>query len=103
MLTDKLNSKLEKARELGRSLDKSLAIEYLWFDAFNHGRARAHWVGKGTSYNNRVTMPLHYGHEFIITDGNGEQRMFTYEDVPETLGGGLKNDQWQRVTNLTVS
>lgn len=89
MITDKINSKLDEAKKLGRKLDKALALEYLWPEAFDHGRARAHWLGKTpTTIHFKKGEALHLYHEFIITDGKGEQRFFGYEEVPELLGGG---------------
>ena len=101
MITDKLHSKLSEAKALTRSLDKSLALEYLWPEAFNHGRARASWTGtarQGT-YLTRND-PTHLHHEFRITDGDGEMRSFSYDDTPEILGGGLPTEMYRRVTNL---
>ena len=103
MITDKINSKLDEAKKLTRKLDKSIALEYLWPEAFDHGRARAHWFGKTPStIHFKKGEPLHLHHEFHITDGDGNKKMFSYDDVPTILGGGLPDDQWSRITNLTV-
>jgi len=105
MLTDKLHGKLEEAKRLTHKLDRSLALEYLWPDAFNHGRARAHWFGPSTTEPTnymRPNQPVHLFHEFHITDSKGNKMMFTYYEVPEILGGGLKEEMYRRVTNLTI-
>ena len=104
MLTDKLNSKVNEAKKLTRKLDKALALEYLWPDAFQYGRARAHWFGPSGTNTTRGLMPdtpLHLKHEFVITDSLGNTRSFGYEETPEILSGGLPDGQWQRRTNLT--
>lgn len=101
MITDKLNSKLDEAKKLTRKLDKSIALEYLWPEAFDHGRARAHWFGKANHGNAVLNKPVHMYHEFHITDGDGNKKMFSYDDVPTILGGGLPDNQWRRITNLT--
>jgi len=101
MITDKINSKLDEAKKLMRKLDKALALEYLWPEAFEHGRARAHWLGKKPARNTLPDTPLHLYHEFIITNGDGEQKFFGYEETPEILGGGLPVSAYRRVTNLT--
>jgi hypothetical protein len=105
MITDKLNSKLAEAREVMLKLDKSLALEYLWPDAFKHGRARAHWFGPAGTNDARYLphgAPFHLKHEFVVTDAKGNTRSFDYEEVPSILEGGLEKEMWQRVTNLTV-
>jgi hypothetical protein len=104
MITDKLHGQLDKAKALTRKLDKALALEYLWPDAFQYGRARSHWFGPSGTNDTRYMrhdQPLHLKHEYIITDGEGNTRSFDYEEVPDILQGGLKKEMWQRVTNLT--
>ena len=102
MITDKLNSKLSKAKALTKKLDRSLALEWLWPEAFNHGRARAYWTGKQPRGMHLTRNdPTHLHHEFRITDGDGEMRSFSYDDTPEILGGGLPTEMYRRVTNLT--
>jgi len=98
MITDKINSKLDDAKKLTRKLDKALALEYLWPEAFEHGRVRAHWLGKKLARIRLPDTPLHLHHEFIITNGAGEQQFFSYEETPEILGGGLPVSAYRRVT-----
>jgi hypothetical protein len=95
-----LNSKLNEAKKLTRKMDKSLALEYLWPEAFEHGRARAYWFGKAAAQRGKPDQPHRY-HEFIITNSKGDSRSFAYEQVPTLLNGGLPEDQWRRITNLT--
>ena len=102
MITDKLNSKLSEAKALTRKLDRSLALEFLWPEAFDHGRARAHWFGKAQDSRKHGKLdPVHKRHEFRITDAKGDMRSFAYDDVPDVLGGGLPVEMYRRVTNLT--
>jgi hypothetical protein len=104
MITDKLHSKVDESKKLMVKLDKSLALEYLWPDAFQYGRARAHWFGpSGTNHTFLMArdQPLHLKHEFVVTDAKGNTRSFDYEEVPTVLQGGLPEEQWRRITNLT--
>ena len=88
-ITDLLKDKQAIARELTRELDRSIAIEQLWPEAFEHGRVRAYWVGKQQAGNLVRLHGGHYGHEYHITDSKEECRMFAFNDVPNVLGGGL--------------
>ena len=90
MLTDKLKDKQAQASALMKKLDRSMAIESLWPEVFDHGRASTYWFGKAHAQFRRLARdPIHMHHEFVMTNGNGEKRMFKYDDVPEVLGGGL--------------
>ena len=89
MLTDKLTAKQAQARALTKKLDRSIALEYLWPEVFDNGRARGYWLGTQPNYV-APDLPLHREHEYIITDGKGDKRYFKFDDVPELLGGGYE-------------
>jgi hypothetical protein len=101
-MLSELKKKQAEAKKLTDKLDKALALEYLWPEAFEHGRARSHWYGAaGTSCMGfkRPGEPLHLKHKFTITDGEGNARLFSYDEVPKILGGGLdKDDELPKVT-----
>lgn len=102
MVTENLQNKLAKAQELTRSLDKSLAMEWLWPEVFEHGRVRAYWRGVSPK-NQDPRTPVHKYHEYVITNGEEEQRSFSFEQVPEILGGGLKREAYRRFPKVTES
>lgn len=87
MGTKKIKELVKKQSELIRGLDRSMALEVLWPEVFNHGSASSYWLGKVHSRGG-LPHPLHFHHEFVVTNGLKEKRYFSYHDVPVILGGG---------------
>lgn len=73
------------AADLQASLERSLAIQQLWPEAFDHGKCTAAWVGK-----QRVAYKLaeNSNRALHITCGCGEVQVFEFDKVPKILGGG---------------
>ena len=95
-MLSELKKKQAEARKLTDKLDKALALEKLWPEAFDHGRARAHWYGAAGTNDMRFMrpdQPIHLKHEFVITDGEGNVRSFSFDDTPKIFGGGLEKDE----------
>lgn len=109
---ERIGALQDEARELRHKLSKSLAIQELWPEAFDHGRVRSQWVDRrpahqrshsggqlnhtyrGMRRNGTVgpitePRPKFWGHIFYVTNGEGEVREYRYEQVPAILGGGL--------------
>ena len=91
-LTAKLHELHKRRGELIRELDRSRALKSLWMEVFNHGGAKSHWAG--LTHNPSGVggkQPEHKLHEFIVTNGLGESRTFSFNEVPKLLGGGRDN------------
>lgn len=71
---DRLKQLNRDRDDLYRELDKSLALQGVWFDAFEYGRCKSRIVG-----NPRDSLT------FNLTLGNGEERSLPLEEVPVIL------------------
>ena len=83
-----LTAKHKQRDELLGDLEKSLELQKLWPEVFEHGGAKSHWYGLNTPYNHAIRQPTHKYHMFVVTDGSGESRTFSFNEVPKILGGG---------------
>jgi hypothetical protein len=81
----------EQKAGLRAKLEKSLHITLLWPDVFTHGKVKSHWEGAGPpAWHLKSGVPPHKGQTFVVTDGNGETRSFSFDEVSTLLGGGLQ-------------
>jgi hypothetical protein len=71
---DNLKSLWKKRDELQGELQRSLAIQELWPEAFEHGRVFSHVEGNPGS-----------GFFLTIKRGDGEERKFNIKEVPTIL------------------
>ena len=93
-LTAKLQSltmKHKQRDDLMKDLEKSSALQSLWPEVFESGCARSHWYGLNTPYNHAFSQPTHRHHQFVVTNGLGDSRTFSFNEVPKLLGGGRDN------------
>lgn len=90
--TLKLNNLMDKGEQRDKALldlKKSFALQQLWPAVFDEGAAKSQWSGKQPFFNRD---PEHLNHILTVTNGAGEKREFSYEQVPTLLGGGLKHE-----------
>ena len=80
---------LQALKDLGRrrdalvgELERSLAIQSLWPEAFAHGGAVSCWIG---SPQGRDRGGMRYALRLRVTDGAGTVREFPQSDVPAVL------------------
>ena len=84
-----ISDKQAVADALGKKLIRSMAIKDMWPEVFEHGSCTTNWRGVPPNYHSgRAPEPEHKYHEFRIAAGNGEERVYTYDEVPAILGGG---------------
>lgn len=70
--------------KLVAELERSLAIQQLWPDAFAHGRCTSRWIGAPLDRNRRDGR-IRYALRLRISDGAGNAREFPQADVPVIL------------------
>jgi hypothetical protein len=106
-LHDEINRKQKKINRLQDDLKRSLALQKLWPEAFEHGAAKACWTGQPMSKVEAVLTcranglpegewkisPLFLNDAVLtITNGKGDARSFSIDQVPQVL----------RITELRV-
>jgi hypothetical protein len=84
-----MNETLQHVMELSRKrdallreLERSIAIQTLWPEAFAHGAARSSWIGRPIT---RTLFDIRYALRLQVTDGAGTVREFPQDDVPAVL------------------
>ena len=86
----KLQQTYDKMSGLMIKLDESFALQCVWPEVFDNGPATSQWAGKAQWRNGLMPKPKHFDHIFTVTNGLEEKREFTYDEVPEILGGGFR-------------
>ena len=79
--------------ELYDELHRSLLIQQLWPEAFDHGTVSSAWMGpREEPYRHHINRRHLERWRLRVTNGAGEQREFPLAEVPE----GLHNDAVRR-------
>ena len=78
--------------DLRQQMLRAMTITTLWPTVFDNGPVTSSWRDTRTpeqrSHYKKLGVPFYEGHTFVLTDGAGEVREFSFEQVPEILGGG---------------
>lgn len=77
---DSLRDKYAELDVLRAKLDRSMAIQKLWNEAFAFGGCKTYLHGGSITYHDRFKEV-----QFIIENANGETKAFELKDVPELL------------------
>jgi len=72
-----------KSSKLTQELNQRLAIQNLWPEAFDRGKAKSQWIGR---LRMQTDDPLDALEKFIIINGAGEKRVF---DAETALNAGV--------------
>ena len=78
-----LENYANKSSKLTQELNQRLAIQNLWPEAFDRGKAKSQWIGR---LRMQTDDPLDALEKFIIINGAGEKRVF---DAETALNAGV--------------
>ena len=81
-----IESKSREGLELMEKLKQGMAIEKLWPEVFDSGKATSKWTSRHPAQLKRGEDPLSLLTKLTVTSGTGEERVF---DAKEALDAGV--------------